>query len=237
MQWTHCLFCKWAWGETALEDQIRVAIVSDHKLFREGLRLSLGQAESIEIVGEAVNWPQAIYVINNLNPDVVLLSINIPDMDSIEAIALIRQKNPKIKTLILGASNEEATIFNAMKAGAKGYISKDASVSDLIKAIQTIHQGELWVERKLMFKFFDKGGIADSKDEDRHGRGRIKHELTSREQEVLRLLTKGYTNKEIAQALFVSEKTVKSHLNNIFRKLNVTRRLQAILYAINHGVS
>jgi len=216
-----------------LENQIRIAIVSDYKLFRDGLRLSLGQAEIIEIVGEAVNLPQTLSAINNLKPDVLLLSINIHEMNSIEAIAFIRQKNPKIKTLILGDSDEEATIFNAMKAGAKGYVSKDASVSDLIKAIQTVHQGEMWVERKLMFKFFED--IADSKGEDLHCG--TKHELTPREQEVLHLLTKGYANKEIAQALFISDKTVKTHLNNIFRKLNVTRRLQAILYAINHGLS
>jgi len=136
---------------------------------------------------------------------------------------------------MLTVANDEAMILKALKAGAKGYLSKDVGISDLIKAIQAVHQGELWVERKLMARFFEGEAIADPKGEDRSGK--TKEGLTPREQEVLRFLTKGTTNKEIAKALFISEKTVKSHLNSIFRKLKVSRRLQAILYAIRRGLS
>ena len=131
--------------------------------------------------------------------------------------------------------SDEATILKALKAGAKGYLSKDANVSGLIKAIQAVHHGELWIERKLMARFFDEEAIPDSREEDRHLRA--KEGLTPREEEILRFLTTGSTNREIAEALFISEKTVKSHLNSIFRKLNVTRRLQAILYVIKRGLS
>ncbi len=210
--------------------QIRVVIADDHRLFREGLRLMLARDEHIEIVGEAADGLQTIHLVEDLRPDVVLLDIKIPTMNGIEVIPSIRQESPKTKALMLTAAMDEAMIFKSLKAGAKGYLSKDASVSDLLKAIQTVHQGEMWVERKLITRFFDR----DSQWEDEEARANKK--LTSREQEVLRSLAQGLTNKEIAQALFISEKTVKSHLNSIFRKLNVTRRLQAILYAIHQGV-
>lgn len=216
-------------------DQIRVVIADDHRLFREGLHLILRQEKGIEIVGEAATGPKTIDVISDLKPDVVLLDITMPEMDGIQAIPPIREKSPKTKALMLTASMDEAMIVKALQAGAKGYLSKDASISDLIKAIQSVHQGELWIERKLIARFFDGETVADSTRGDRHGA--TKEGLTPRQQEVLRCLTTGCTNKEIAQTLFISEKTVKSHLNSIFRKLNVTRRLQAILYSISRGLS
>ncbi|MBA7708661.1 Transcriptional regulatory protein DegU [subsurface metagenome] len=136
---------------------------------------------------------------------------------------------------MLTANKDEATIFKALKGGAKGYLSKDVSISNLIKAIQAVQKGELWIERKLMARFLEVEAIVDSSSEGQAGK--LKKIMTPREKEVLRFLTTGRTNKEIAKALFISEKTVKSHLNSIFRKLNVTRRLQAILYAINRGLS
>ena len=216
-------------------DQIRIVIADDHKLLREMLCQTLRQEKSIEVVGEAGNGLQTIDVISDLKPDIVLLDIIMPEMDGIKVLPAIKEKSPKTKALMLTASKDEAMILKALKAGAKGYLSKDVGISDLIKAIQAVHQGELWVERKLMARFFEGEAIADPKGEDRFGK--TKEGLTQREQEVLRLLTKGSTNKEIAKALFISEKTVKSHLNSIFRKLNVSRRLQAILYAIRRGLS
>jgi DNA-binding NarL/FixJ family response regulator len=218
-----------------MEGQIRVVIADDHRLFREGLRLILRQEKGIKIVGEAATGPQTIHVISELKPDIVLLDITMPEMDGIQAIQPIREKSPKTKPLMLTASMDEAIIFKALKAGAKGYLSKDARISDLIRAIHAVHQGELWIERKLMARFFDEEAVADPGEEDQHLR--TKEGLTPREQEVLRVLTTGSTNKEIGEALFISEKTVKTHLNSIFRKLNVTHRLQAILYAISRGLN
>lgn len=218
-----------------MEHQIRVVIADDHRLFREGIRQILCNEKAFEIVGEAFNGLQTINVVNDLKPDIVLLAINMPEMDGIQVISPIRQKSPNTKALMLTACTDEAKIFKSLKAGAKGYLSKDASVFDLTKAIKAVHRGELWIERKLMSRFFDQEAIADSKGSNPHGR--TKEGLTPREQEVLRHLTTGSTNKEIAKDLFISEKTVKSHLNSIFRKLKVTRRLQAILYAISKGLS
>jgi len=218
-----------------MEHQIRVVIADDHRLFREGIRLILRNEKAIEIVGEAVNGLQTINVVNDLKPDVVLLDIKMPEMDGIQVIPPIRQKSPNTKALMLTASMDEAKIFKSLKAGAKGYLSKDSSVSDLTKAIKAVHQGELWIERKLMSTFFDQEAIAYSKGGNPHGR--TKEGLTPREREVLHFLATGCTNKEIAQDLFISEKTVKTHLSSIFRKLKVTRRLQAILCAIREGLN
>jgi DNA-binding NarL/FixJ family response regulator len=215
-------------------DKIRVVIADDHGLFREMLRLVLRREGSIKIVGEAVNMRQTIDVINKLKPDIILLDGTMPKMDGIEILPAIREKNLKTKALMITANKDESMIFNALKGGAKGFLSKDVSISDLIKAIQAVHNGEVWLERKLMARFLEGEALANSGGEsraDRQNKG-----LTPREKEVLCLLTTGCTNKEIAQALFISEKTVKSHLNSIFRKLDVTRRLQAILYAINRGL-
>jgi len=218
-----------------MELQIRVVIANDNRLFREGIRLILRQEEDIEIVGEAVSGLQTINAIQDLKPDVVLLAITMAEMNGIQVIPAIIQKSPKTKALVLTAAMDEATIFKSLRAGAKGYLSKDSSVSDLSKAIKVVHRGELWIERKLMSRFFEQEVIADSKGGNLHGR--TKEELTPREQEVLSLLTTGRTNKEIARGLFISEKTVKTHLNSIFRKLKVTRRLEAVLYAISEGLS
>ena len=215
--------------------QIRVLIADNHRLFREGLCRILSREQGIQIVGEAVNGLQAINMVKELKPDVVLLDVRMPEMDGIQVIQPIHYKSPKTKALMLTAAVDEAKIFQSLKVGAKGYLSKDSSVSDLVKAIQTVHRGELWVERKLMSRFFDQEAFANSAGG--NPRGKTKEGLTPREQEALRHLCAGSTNKEIAEELFISEKTVKSHVNSIFKKLNVTRRLQAILYAINKGLS
>jgi DNA-binding NarL/FixJ family response regulator len=215
--------------------RIRIVIADDYGLFREMLRITLHREGSIKIVGEAANVRQTIDLISEHKPDIVLLNSTMPEMDGIEVLPEIREKNQKTKALMLTANKDEATIFKALKGGAKGYLSKDVSISNLIKAIQAVQKGELWIERKLMARFLEVEAILDS---NRKGQaGKLKKIITPREKEVLRLLTTGSTNKEIAKALFISEKTVKSHLNSIFKKLNVTRRLQAILYAINRGLS
>lgn len=215
-------------------NQIKVGIVGDHKLFREILCMAL-QQHDIKILSEGANESQAFETINKLKPDVVLLDVNISEKDGINIISTIKEKSPKTKTLIFTTVKDEGVIFIAMTAGAKGCISKDIGFSDLIKAIQAVYQGELWIERKLIARFFDKEADDESLAEDHPSR--TQEILTPREKEVLRILTTGCTNKEIAQALFISEKTVKSHLSSIFKKLKVSQRLHAILYAIKQGLS
>jgi NarL family two-component system response regulator LiaR len=218
-----------------MKDQIRIVIADDHRLFREGIRLMLSKEEDMQIVGETVNGLQTVNMVSDLKPDVVLLDITMAEMNGIQIIPPIREKSPTTKALMLAAAVDEAMIFKSLKAGAKGYLSKDSNASELFKAIRAVHRGEMWIGRKFMSRFFDQEAIDDSKRG--NSSATPKEELTQREQEILRHLTRGCTNKEIAQDLFISEKTVKTHLNSIFRKLKVTRRLQAILCAINKGLS
>jgi NarL family two-component system response regulator LiaR len=215
-----------------MEDKIKIVIADDRRLIRDSLRVVLSREKNIQIVGEATSGPETLDVIGDLKPDVLLIDYFMPGVDGVEAIPPIIEKSPNTKILMLTLRMDEAVIFEALKAGAKGYISKNASISDLVKAIQTVHEGELWVERKMISTFFEQGGAGrkDQGDTPKDG-------LTEREQEVLMCLTSGTTNKEIAAALSISEKTVKSHLNSIFRKLHVSRRLEAILYAINKGLT
>jgi two-component system nitrate/nitrite response regulator NarL len=214
---------------------IRSLIVHDHRLIREGLRLVISRAGGIEIVGDVAHGFQTIDAISELKPDVVLLDLSIPGKDEIDLIREIRQRSPATKVLLLTIACDEAGILRALKAGAHGYLSRHADAPDLIKAIRTVLQGELWVERKLIPRLLEGEAFGDP--EAGSARGRTREGLTGREREVLRLLASGGTNKEIGQALSISEKTVKSHLNSIFKKLQVTRRLKAILYAIQRGLS
>jgi NarL family two-component system response regulator LiaR len=215
-----------------MEDKIKIVIADDRRLIRDSLRVVLSREKNIQIVGEATSGPETLDVIGDLKPDVLLIDYFMPGVDGVEAIPPVIEKSPNTKILMLTLRMDEAVIFEALKAGAKGYISKNASISDLVKAIQTVHEGELWVERKMISTFFEQDGAGrkDQGDTPKDG-------LTEREQEVLMCLTSGTTNKEIAAALSISEKTVKSHLNSIFRKLHVSRRLEAILYAINKGLT
>ena len=210
--------------------KISVIIADDHKLIRDSFQQILNGENSLKIVGEAASWPQTIDIVGNLEPDVVLLDHFLTGIDNGNNIRQLIEKSPETRILITFAV-DDTVIVDALKSGAKGYISKNAGISDLIKAIQAVYRGELWIERKLMTKFFDKTEAVVTGGEDRNG---TKDDgLTPREREVLHHLVKGATNKEIADSLFISETTVKSHLNNIFRKLNVSHRLEAILYAIN----
>jgi DNA-binding NarL/FixJ family response regulator len=208
-------------------------VVDENRLFREGLRQVLAGEKEIKIVGEAANKQQAVHIVGELKPDVMLIDMAFSETESMEIIPSIKGKSPTTKPLILSTSSDEEKILEALKAGAKGYLSKDAGVPDLIKAIQSVRYGELWFKRQLMAKFIDGMILADSGGEDREAS--TIESLTQREEEVLGCLTKGRTNKDIAETLFISERTVKSHLYNIYRKIHVTRRLQAILYAIDNG--
>jgi DNA-binding NarL/FixJ family response regulator len=219
--------------EAEMEGSIRVLIAEGHRLPREGLELMLNDEDGIEVVGNAVNGVQAINLVDELKPDVVLLDISLPEIDGIQAILPIRQKSPHTKVLMFTPAEDENTVFKLLKAGAKGYFSDESAVFDVPKAIRAVHRGELWVGRTVVSRFVDHETIAGSNGENPRS---SRETLTPREQEVLTLLTTGSTNKEIAQDLFISEKTVKCHVNNIFKKLNVTRRLQAVLYAMGKGL-
>jgi len=213
--------------------KIRIIIVEDHRLCRESLGLVLAQENFIEIVAEAVNGLRAIEVISELKPDIVLVGITMSESDGIQIISAIKERSPETKPIIITGGMDEEVIIKAIEAGAKGYLSRNSSISRLFKAIKAVHNGELWIERQLIAKYFNGDITADSclagSPE------KIEQVLTPREQEILRILMQGATNKEIGRQLYICEKTVKSHLNSIFKKLNVSSRIEAILYATKQG--
>lgn len=214
---------------------IRIVIVDDHGLIRECIHLLFAAEKGFQIVGEAANGIDAVDVISEMKPDIALLDISIPGMTGLELIPVIRQKSPETKVLMLTGKDQDETIVKALKAGARGYLSKDTTTEGLIKSIKVVHRGDMWIERKLVSRIFQTNGSNDLNSAVQ--RKKDVEDLTPREQDILRLLAKGITNKEIAKDLFISEQTVKSHLNRIFRKLKVSRRLEAILYAIKKGIS
>ena len=219
----------------APDEKVRIIIAVGHKLFQEGLRLILKTEETFEIVGMVNNGLQAIDVISDLKPDIVILDISLPEVSGIEVITSINQKSPDTRALMITYTRDEQAIIKAIRAGAKGYLSRNTNISEVIKAVQVVHQGEFWVQRKLVTRFINGDVMSEVSAED--SRLNKLDTLTPREQDVLRALIKGSSNKEIANELFISEKTVKSHLNQVFKKLNDSRRLEAILSAIKSGLT
>lgn len=213
---------------------VRVVIVAAERLFGEALGVFLSSQHGIEIVGEAAERTQALEIIQDAKPDVVLFDPSLPEMDCTQIIGLITQHSPGSRILLLIAARDTADIYGALRAGARGYISKNAHLADVTKAIHGVHHGDMWVERKLFADVLWRD--AQSAPAPERTAERASGELTAREREILSVLSSGGTNRHIATTLSISEKTVKTHLNNIFRKLNVTRRLQAVLYAIRLGL-
>ncbi|HWQ68710.1 MAG TPA: response regulator transcription factor [Patescibacteria group bacterium] len=209
--------------------KITVLIADDHTLFREGLRLLLAQEPAISVVG-AADSNQAISMAEALQPDIMLLAVNIQELSALNALSLIRKKSPRTDVLILSGCPDDEIMNAVLQLGAKGYVSKMLSHKDLVKAIQVVHAGEIWAGRKVL------AGVLESLRQKTHEMNRsfleAQEALTDREQEIVGWVIQGMTNKEIAARLEISDKTVKTHLSNIFSKLKINRRLQLALYQI-----
>lgn len=209
---------------------IKVLIVDDHALLRDGLVKILSLEEDLEIIGEAGKGEEAIELTRRLNPDVILMDINMPGMNGIEATKIIKKEFPKTGIIALTIHDDEEYIFELVRAGVSGYVLKDIQPERLISAIRDVAQGKSVIHPNITAKILGEFNRLAG----RKSRLSSCLELTIREMEVLELITKGMTNKDIAQALFISEKTVKNHVTNIFRKLDVKDRTQAALYAIKN---
>src|SRR5512139_1358949 len=222
------------------ENTIRVLIVDDHAIVRQGLRTFLelqdGGPLPIEVVGEAINGIDAIDLVNRLQPDIVLLDIVMPEMDGIQATSRIVECSPRSRVIILTSFGEEERVLPAIRAGAQGYLLKDIPPRELVQAVRDAYLGRVQlhsdVARKLM-------AVAAAKDQPHTvSAGEISEEsLTEREREVLSLVAEGRNNREIAEQLVISEKTVKTHVSNILNKLHLDDRTQAAIYALRHGLS
>lgn len=204
---------------------IRLLLVDDQALFREGLRAVISRERSIEVIGEAENGQRALEQCDLLKPDVVLMDLKMPVLDGVSATRRITLQHPRIKVVVLTTFDDDERIFEGLRAGAVGYLLKDASAARLVEAIGAASRGESFLQPSIASKVIAE--LSRLRDRPPPAESIV----TSREHEVLRLLGKGASNKEIAAALFVTEGTVKNHLTSIFEKLGVTSRTEAVVRA------
>ncbi|MDR6226451.1 response regulator transcription factor [Desmospora profundinema] len=208
---------------------IQVLLVDDHAVLRDGLSNIISLEQDMEVVGQANSGAKALEMVDELDPQVILMDINMPGMSGVEAIRRIRAKNQKVAVLVLTMFDRDEYLYESIRAGATGYLLKDAPSSDVIEAIRSAAKGESILHPVMARKLLDN--ISGEKKADR---GSGDDSLTPRELDVLQLMVKGLSNKEIAEQLFISDKTVKIHVSNILKKLRVKSRSQAIIYAIQH---
>ena len=209
---------------------MRVLIADDHHVVRRGLLFFLKTQKDIEVVGEAKNGLEAVELVEQLQPDIVLMDLVMPELDGIQATKRIKKKWPNVRVLMLTSFSDKDHVLPAMEAGASGYQLKDIEPDDLVDAIRQIMNGENIIHPHATTQLEE--GLREEES-----KLHIINPLTPREQDVLAELTKGKSNREIASSLFVTEKTVKTHISNIFTKLQVQDRTQAALYAVKHGLT
>jgi DNA-binding NarL/FixJ family response regulator len=213
-------------------EPVRVVLVDDHDLFRGGLRDIL-QDQGIEVIGEASDGERGVRLVSELAPDVAVMDLNMPGMSGIEATRLLSARAPASRVLVLTISSDDDHIMEAMLAGASGYLLKDASVEELAGGIRAAAAGESSIAPKVAARLLSRVR-EDHKAPPPTEEGRA--DLSERELEVLRLLAEGKGNAEIAEALFISPKTVKNHIASILVKLQIENRIQAAVYAVKAGI-
>lgn len=217
---------------------IKVLIADDHALVRQGIKRVLSFEEDIEVVGEAEDGQKALGMTLVLQPDVLLLDLNLSGTDGVEVSKQLQAARCKTRIIVLTIHDSDNYVLELLKNGVKGYLLKDVEPDMLVKAIRAVCDGGTYICPELEERVFGGIGVVEDINEKaaemwREGRN---DRITGREMEVLRCIAKGFNNQEIAQTLFVSEKTVKNHLTNIFRKINVTDRTQALIYVLKNNM-
>src|SRR5581483_73244 len=217
---------------------IRILIADDHPIVRDGLRKLLCLEDDFEIVGEASDGREVLDKVQELDPDVLLLDLRMPNLDGLSTLQAMSQLNKHTKVIVLTASEDKNEFVQAMKLGCSGIVLKQTAPELIVKSIRKVHGGEIWLDSHttaaVMRQFAAPGsefatGSGSSK-------GRERSPLSTREREIVQLVAQGYKNKEMAEKMFISEQTVKNHLHNIFDKLGVSDRLELALYAIHNNL-
>jgi NarL family two-component system response regulator LiaR len=213
-----------------MTETMRILIADDHAVVREGLRALIDTEPGMALVGEAADGVEAVRQARSLQPDVILMDLVMPRKSGIEAIGEIKRENPGARILVLTSFAEDDKVFPAIKAGALGYLLKDSSAQELLKAIRDVHRGEPCmhptIAQKLMRELQRSSDLPPTEEP-----------LTEREAEVLSLVARGLSNQEIGERLFISERTVRTHVSNILDKLHLANRTQATLYALREGLA
>jgi len=208
---------------------IRVMVVDDHSIVRKGVKAFLGEYDNIAVVAEAADGLQAIPLVEKLRPDVVILDLLMPGMDGIETVKGMLAIQPNVRIILLTADYREDRAILAIQAGAYGYVRKDASPEELIISIQKVYQGEPTIKPSVVWKILSaRAGIQTVKP--------LHEKLSERETEVLRYLTQGYSDAKIAEKLFLTDVTIRTHVSRIIQKLGVRNRVEAALYSLRFGL-
>jgi two-component system NarL family response regulator len=214
----------------AAPERIRVLLVDDHALFRRGLLLVLESEDGIEVVGEAEDGEEAIRKAEELAPDVVLMDVRMPRVSGIQATQRLAESLPTTRIIVLTVSDEEDDLYEAIKAGATGYLLKEISIEEVADAVRAVMQGQTLISpsmaSKLIAEFANLSKVASQRSSVPAPR------LTDRELDVLKLVAQGLTNREVAEQLYIAENTVKNHVRNILEKLHLHSRMEAVLYAV-----
>jgi len=215
-----------------MSNSIRLLLADDHVMLRQGTAELLRREPDLEVVGEAGDGQQAIELVHTLKPDIVIMDVRMPTLSGIEATRRIREQFPQVQVLVLTAHDDDQYVFSLLQAGASGYLLKTAPIGNLIKAIRQVRAGESPLDpaiaRKVVVSMSGSPITSSSFEPSLQS-------LTARELEVLQLLTHGLSNRAMAEELFVSDRTIQTHLTNIFSKLGVVSRLEAVLTAIRRG--
>ncbi|HVL33290.1 MAG TPA: response regulator transcription factor [Actinomycetota bacterium] len=211
-------------------EPIRVLIADDHALFRRGIVIVLEQETDIVVVGEAGDGTEAVQIVQETMPDVVLMDVRMPRRGGIESTQQIKEVAPHTKILMLTISDEEADLYDAIKAGASGYLLKEISIEEVADAIRAVNAGQSMISPSMASKLLTEFATIVKKTDEKPVATQPR--LTDREMEVLKLVAKGRNNRDIAKELFISENTVKNHIRNILEKLHLHSRMQAVVYAV-----
>ena len=212
------------------DDTIRVVVADDHALFRRGLHIVLSDTEDIGVVGEASDGDEAVQLCAELAPDVILMDVRMPGAGGIEAAKAIRETVPGSKIVMLTISDEEEDLYEAIKAGASGYLLKEIPIDEVADAIRSVHAGQSHISPSMATKLLTEFAAMARKEDERPQMPAPR--LTDREMEVLTHVAQGLNNREIAKELFISENTVKNHVRNILEKLHLHSRMEAVVYAV-----
>jgi len=216
--------------ERSADQALRVLVVDDHALFRRGLQMVLRQEPDIDVVGEAGDGHEAVAKAQEFMPDVILMDVRMPKRSGIDATQKIKELLPHVKILMLTISDDEADLFEAIKAGASGYLLKEISIDEVADAVRSVWAGHSRISPSMAAKLLSEFAAMSKRAEERQQLPAPR--LTDREMEVLRLVAQGLNNRDIAKELFISENTVKNHIRNILEKLHLHSRMEAVVYAV-----
>jgi DNA-binding NarL/FixJ family response regulator len=223
-------------GREKRKGKVRIVVADDHPIVRDGLKKLLLLEDDFEVIGEACDGREVLEKVQELDPDVLLLDLRMPNLDGLSALQALQQSNKRTRIIVLTASEDKNEFVQAMKLGCSGIVLKQTAPDLIVKSIRKVHAGEIWLDSHTTAAVMRQFQTGTENNSGSGGKGRERSPLSTREREIVALVAQGYKNKEMAEKMFISEQTVKNHLHNIFDKLGVSDRLELALYAIHKGL-